>query len=253
MEVHHHPKVEKKNIKEYLLEGLMIFLAVTLGFFAETIRERISENNASKDYAQSIIEDLKKDTALLNFDMNELNFVNSRLDTFIDMIHTKNIDQLPGGTWYYYGRFGTRTTEFQTEDATMEQLKSSGALRYFGNYAIINALAQYDQSTRALENFLNYGLTWQSNAVGLRNKIFDAYYFSPVMDLQISKQVVDSFMHQNMPLLDNSRNMMVEYANYCQLKSFNNKYILSLEMNILKNAETLLSELNKKYGAATNE
>ena len=31
MEVHHHPKVEKKNFKEYLLEGLMIFLAVTLG------------------------------------------------------------------------------------------------------------------------------------------------------------------------------------------------------------------------------
>ena len=247
MEVHHHPKVEKKSFKEYLLEGLMIFLAVTLGFFAETIRETISENNASKDYAQSIIEDLKKDTALLNFDMNELNFVNSRLDTFINIIHTKNIDQLSGGTWYYYGRFGTRTTEFQTEDATMEQLKSSGALRYFGNYAIINALAQYDQSTRALENFLNYGLTWQSHAVELRNKIFDAYYFSPVMDLQISKQDVDSFMHQNMPLLDNSRNMMVEYANYCQLKSFNNKYILGLEVIILKNAETLLSELNKKY------
>jgi hypothetical protein len=253
MEVHHHPKVEKKNFKEYLLEGLMIFLAVTLGFFAETIRETISENNASKEYAQSIIEDLKKDTALLNFDMNELNFVNSRLDTFINIIHTKNIDQLPGGTWYYYGRFGTRTTEFQTEDATMEQLKSSGALRYFGNYAIINALAQYDQSTRALENFLNYGLTWQSNAVELRNKIFDAYYFSPVMDLQISKQVVDSFMHQNMPLLDNSRNMMIEYANYCQLKSYNNKYILGLEVSILKNAETLLSELNKKYGASANE
>jgi hypothetical protein len=32
MEVHHHPKVEKKNFKEYLLEGLMIFIAVTMGF-----------------------------------------------------------------------------------------------------------------------------------------------------------------------------------------------------------------------------
>ncbi len=33
MEVHHHPQVEKKNFKEYFLEFLMIFLAVTLGFF----------------------------------------------------------------------------------------------------------------------------------------------------------------------------------------------------------------------------
>ena len=41
MEVHHHPQVEKKNLKEYLLEGLMIFIAVTLGFFAENIRENV--------------------------------------------------------------------------------------------------------------------------------------------------------------------------------------------------------------------
>jgi len=33
MEVHHHPHVEKKKFKEYFLEFLMIFLAVTLGFF----------------------------------------------------------------------------------------------------------------------------------------------------------------------------------------------------------------------------
>jgi hypothetical protein len=39
MEVHHHPDVEKKSFKEYLLEGLMIFIAVSLGFFAEQIRE----------------------------------------------------------------------------------------------------------------------------------------------------------------------------------------------------------------------
>jgi cell division protein FtsB len=38
MEVHHHPHVEKKNFKEYFLEFLMIFLAVTMGFFAESIR-----------------------------------------------------------------------------------------------------------------------------------------------------------------------------------------------------------------------
>ena len=39
MEVHHHPHVAKKNFKEYFLEFLMIFLAVTPGFVAENIRE----------------------------------------------------------------------------------------------------------------------------------------------------------------------------------------------------------------------
>ena len=53
MEVHHHPHVEKKGFKEYFLEFLMIFLAVTLGFFAETLREKISENTQAKKFAKN--------------------------------------------------------------------------------------------------------------------------------------------------------------------------------------------------------
>ena len=65
MEVHHHPKVEKKNFKEYLLEGLMIFIAVTIGFFAEKIRENISDREKEKDLMQSLIIDLKEDSATI--------------------------------------------------------------------------------------------------------------------------------------------------------------------------------------------
>ena len=41
MEVHHHPDLhhKPKKWKEYFLEFLMIFLAVTMGFFADNIRE----------------------------------------------------------------------------------------------------------------------------------------------------------------------------------------------------------------------
>ena len=62
MEVHHHPKVEKKNFKEYFLEFLMIFLAVTLGFFAENIREKISDERQVRQYIESMLRDLKSDT-----------------------------------------------------------------------------------------------------------------------------------------------------------------------------------------------
>ena len=53
MEVHHHPNVEKKNFREYLLEFIMIFLAVTLGFFAENLREGISDSTHANKYVQS--------------------------------------------------------------------------------------------------------------------------------------------------------------------------------------------------------
>ena len=49
MEVHHHPHVEKKKFKEYFLEFLMIFLAVTLGFFAESYRDHIVDKDRIHD------------------------------------------------------------------------------------------------------------------------------------------------------------------------------------------------------------
>jgi hypothetical protein len=70
--------------------------------------------------------------------------------------------------------------------------------------------------------------------------------------LQISKQAIDSFMQQNIPLLTTARNMMIEYASYCQLKSFNNKTLIVSEMNLFKNAKSLLTELNKKYKPSNN-
>lgn len=44
MEVHNHDlQHKKKRLEDYFLEFLMIFPAVTLGFFAEQIREEKAE------------------------------------------------------------------------------------------------------------------------------------------------------------------------------------------------------------------
>ena len=67
MEVHHHPDLhhKKKKWKDYFLEFLMIFLAVTLGFFAETIRENISEKHREKTYIIGLINNIQSDTTEL--------------------------------------------------------------------------------------------------------------------------------------------------------------------------------------------
>jgi len=67
MEVHHHPDVEKKGIKEYLLEGLMIFIAVMMGFIAENIRENITNKEHARQLTEQLVQDLKADTGNLNY------------------------------------------------------------------------------------------------------------------------------------------------------------------------------------------
>jgi hypothetical protein len=68
MEVHHHPAVhhEEKHFKDYFLEFLMIFLAVTMGFLAENLREYITDKNHVEELAGQLRQDLSNDTTKLN-------------------------------------------------------------------------------------------------------------------------------------------------------------------------------------------
>src|SRR5688572_18794117 len=63
MEVHHHAHHthEKRNWRSYFWEFLMLFLAVTLGFFVENQREHYIENLRAKEYSKALIQDLQND------------------------------------------------------------------------------------------------------------------------------------------------------------------------------------------------
>src|SRR5450755_3242260 len=65
MEVHHHPDLhhKPKKGKEYFLEFLMIFLAVTMGFIAENLREHITNRSKEKEYIRAFIRNVQDDTA----------------------------------------------------------------------------------------------------------------------------------------------------------------------------------------------
>lgn len=68
MEVHHPPHIhhDKKKWTAYLLEFLMLFLAVTLGFFAENLREHNVEKRKGKQLVVALKDDLVKDTTKLS-------------------------------------------------------------------------------------------------------------------------------------------------------------------------------------------
>jgi len=68
MEVHHpHHPTHKKKWTEYIIEFVMLFTAVTLGFFAENIREHISEKEKKKDLLQAVARDFETDLEQFNF------------------------------------------------------------------------------------------------------------------------------------------------------------------------------------------
>src|SRR5437762_9437930 len=103
MEVHHHPKAEKKNFKEYFLEFVMIFFAVTMGFVAENIRENISDREREKDFMKSLVKDIRDDMSTIN---EQQKIYEERLVLLDSLIEILNAASIPSETndLYYYAR-----------------------------------------------------------------------------------------------------------------------------------------------------
>src|ERR1700710_3142702 len=135
MEVHHHPHVEKKNFKEYFLEFLMIFLAVTMGFFAESLREHVNDSSKENEYINSLRKDLITDTVNIKIWIQGFNTRIQQYDSVVNML--RQPDKLTNGSrLYYLARLSTRGTVFEDNNNTMIQLNISGNFRLIRNKAI---------------------------------------------------------------------------------------------------------------------
>jgi hypothetical protein len=154
MEVHHHPQLEHKPKpwKEYLLEGLMIFLAVFMGFIAETVREGISDRAKGHEYIRSFVEDLRSDTAsfsyLIGFDERKVAVLNDMSPCF-DTIQNK------GGSASCLVpliHIASYNHNLNFTDGTMQQLKNAGGFRLL-NKADKDSIVAYDNHVRAYLNF----------------------------------------------------------------------------------------------------
>ncbi|CAN5435564.1 hypothetical protein BH09BAC6_BH09BAC6_20550 [soil metagenome] len=150
MEVHHHPEVEKKNFKQYLLEGLMIFLAVTMGFFAEGLRERISAKEREKQYIESLENNLNKDKSDLAYFIRENKKKVSGLDSLLSLYDKDLSNPANRKLMYIYSQYISMVSIFSSNDATMTQLKNSGGLQFIKHGHVADSIAKYDQEMRGI-------------------------------------------------------------------------------------------------------
>jgi hypothetical protein len=160
MEVHHHPQVEKKNFKEYFLEFLMIFLAVTMGFFAESIRERIVNNEKERHYMESLVQDMKKDTAEMNQVVNLQKIFIKKMDSALRIPVEKLTDINTQDTFYHHFTFFYSWVYlFYRNDNTITQLKDAGGFSVIRKKTVIDSIGQlelyYDQNVKLNGDYYN--------------------------------------------------------------------------------------------------
>jgi hypothetical protein len=143
MEVHHHPEVEKKGLKEYFFEGIMIFLAVMMGYLAESARDHLSDRAKEKDYLSALSAELKSDTAHYASSLRQVFYLRPLFDSLYNNARHPSLYKFT-----LIGKWNTPINEhaimYWPALTIIQQLKSSGNLRLIDNEMIAQKIIEYE-------------------------------------------------------------------------------------------------------------
>jgi hypothetical protein len=184
MEVHHHshtPTHREKKWTHYFWEFLMLFLAVTLGFFVENQREHYIEHKREKQFMKSMLKDLYTDLGNIELCMTEkermVRFADSLVDMYISNEHLVNMARFN----YYARNFSTYQNLFFMTDGTMIQLKNSGGLRLIRKPVIVDSLQAYDNRYNQFKLSQERESQFLADYRNVMAKIFDIRVFNTMV------------------------------------------------------------------------
>ena len=142
MEVHHHPnKHHSKKWKDYVYEFLMLFLAVTAGFFVENRREYYIEHQRANQFSRQLLADLRLDSVMFENWNSRIHNMQKGYDSLLYLLTQKNdatdreiLETLHPLVFVF---------DVPATTTTYNQMKSSGSLRYIENQDVTAHLQHY--------------------------------------------------------------------------------------------------------------
>ena len=175
MEIHHHSHSSRKKWTHYFWEFLMLFLAVSLGFYAENTREVILHKKEVKTQLNSMLSDLHSDVNLFD-SVTDRNSYGARMaDSLVELLHS----DITNTTEIY---FAARTVTanlgyYYTHSKSFDQLKSAGLLRYIKDKELLDSIGSYYASFQWLANQIDL-LRLKMDEIHKGNtRLFDSYVF----------------------------------------------------------------------------
>jgi hypothetical protein len=251
MEVHHHAHTDRKKWHHYFWEFFMLFLAVTLGFMVENMREHYIEHKRAKVYANAMIKNLRTDSAELSQIIYRGEFAVNYLDSFLTLLYNNPLEKIPSGKLYWYGLWGGYLRGFEPNDATFQQMKNSGSLRYFSS-DLEEAVSQYDQLLRSMRTLNEIDRPVYLETRKARSRLFDFRYNNDANIIAQSfvytnynQDAIDSFINTNPPLLSKDKILFNKYAELCRSRNIRQQLIN--EKQVLELGKKIIEALKKEY------
>ncbi len=189
MEVHHRSHHPKKW-KEYVTEFIMLFAAVTLGFFAENQREHYVERHRGFQFLESYMEDLAKDKievrAARKYETTRISNMDTAISLLSKRVWTSENIKIMYRVSLKTG--GNRPITFI--DRTSSQLKSGG-MRLINDKEVSNLITEYWQLIMQLSEYENVQINgYKTNVKNMTYKIIDGTNYVDVKNKSIKEGAV---------------------------------------------------------------
>ena len=221
MEVHHHSHTSRKKWSHYFWEFLMLFLAVFCGFLAENQREHFVEAHRAKEYAKSLLSDMRLDTGELRRGVSVTNLTISAVDSIVSNAKQLTNNNTVPAAVYYYSRFISYSFRIDWSRSTIDQLIQSGNLRYFRDKNLVSLINTYYyfQGLIAAQNLIDAG--HRDKTMELRNSILlNSHYVETVQTgldftgLSALLNETDLSDRRDLPVQISAAMHMDKYLNY---------------------------------------
>ena len=231
MEVHHRPHVEKKNFKEYFFEFIMIFLAVTMGFFAESIQEHFNNKEIEKRNIESLVRNLDEDSTNLTQAIRDNQKTVNTIDSLVAIPSTSFAK--PGFQqrfFYFVNNLLTRYA-FISDESAFDQMQSSGTLRLIKNHDVTDSILQYTRQNKIIRELDAYIDQWFSKSIGSLARFTDLRARLNQEPMKMNKNYGD----------------VSEYINYKVMERIALYSYIGILKHQLRNLDNLIPFLKKEY------
>ncbi len=139
----------KKHLGSYAVEFVLLFSAVTLGFFAENYREGLVERKTEKMYLQSLIKDLGQDTLKIDYSIRSKEIKDQYFDTLYTILY-QTPRPWPTRKLYYISRYLLIREPFYGTMGTIHQLENAGGFKLIQDENLVDKINAYSAAKEKL-------------------------------------------------------------------------------------------------------
>jgi hypothetical protein len=226
----------------------MLFLAVTLGFFAENFREHQIEKSRERRFIRIVHEDLRNDITALGRLIQDYQARIRREDSLKNLLAGGNFTAT--NDLYFLARVTSIRNFFHHSRNGFQQLKNAGGLRMIGDIELVQKIQSYENEVDEIEELQRLTEDLLMSYREVMPELFQGRVFKDMLIDPSTNQVDSRFARPTgHPGLMTKNPATINHLLIKAIYVNNNSYaLMNRYKDILEKAESLKQQLSEKYG-----